>query len=1147
MAIQITPVVNTNSFGAWVTKSNFMMNLFSSNTVTTDSTIAGAVTTGNAFVNGNFAVAALSANSFGGGNNSASANLTITSNTVYANGPFIYAMMTANTTSTNVVFNVNTFSISNATLISGNLQFSNNINVNGTIAVNGTITTLSNITSNGNVNVGGGINTNQSNLLGTSTFGSSSLGAVVPLSALSNTTTAVKAASIAGVGVSGTSNSNFGVSGTSNTSVGVSGNSISGTGVTGVSNATAVSGISNNTIGVLGQVTVGNTGTPLNSFGGYFNNFGAGYALGAISNTGPVVIFANTTTTFATLDALGNFNLLSNGMSVLTNISVGGSGTANGIEIQNTSITLGNSSVNTTITSSNLTTGNTTTTNLLVLNGATVYGNLNVNGAITSVGNAVASGSYIPFSNNLFSLGNTSHVWSNVYAQQFVGGNASLVSLTATANVIANGIYASLGSGTGQIVLTEPNHGVILRNDDTLFSILSTASGNTYGTWNSYTPFTYNLTTGAVAIDGTGQGVSLGGSLTLANGVINAYNLNSNVITANTEYGIALLGISNNGYGMAGVSNNGSAIYGQSTSGIGLQGATSGGTGIYAQATSGRGIYTSSSSGMGGLFLTSTGFGGIFEATSTGIPLQAQTASTNTAFQTFSNTGLSIQATGKGALLAQFSNATAIAFTFAGNGNLGIGNATPASALTVSGNGSFTAGVLVGANVVVNATTLFVGNSTVFTSINSTSISGVTLNANNSSYLGGQAPAYYANVTSYVGAFNGTTIAASSNAVISGTLFANGIIANNFDTYARGQIVMQEGTYSTIFRNDGSLFSLLSTASGNTNGTWNSLRPFSYNLATGVIAFDATGSGVSFGGNVVVGNTSTPSSLVSYSTSIPAIVGSATSASGLQSSSGTSNGVYGSSNSGVGVSGVSNTSDGLRGYSNSYNGITASSNSGTGGYFISNTGTGLTAISNSGAGIQAVSYGTGTDGLNIIANSGYAIRALSATGNLAIFSNSTVNFVTIDNLGQLNVLSSNLNVTKTINANTLNTNNITVSSNVSANNILLTGSLVAPITPIITYGVSHTLQTSDFGNMLYMNGAANSVITLPILPTGLVPGAKIIIMRATTANVNIANAAGVTLGSRTNNYNVLNTWGSISIVCVSANSTASLYVVDGNI
>lgn len=65
-----------------------------------------------------------------------------------------------------------------------------------------------------------------------------------------------------------------------------------------------------------------------------------------------------------------------------------------------------------------------------------------------------------------------------------------------------------------------------------------------------------------------------------------------------------------------------------------------------------------------------------------------------------------------------------------------------------------------------------------------------------------------------------------------------------------GQVVISAaGTgYNVIFRNDDVSFYIL--LSGSTGGTFNSLRPFYVNLATGALNFDGTGAGATFGGSV---------------------------------------------------------------------------------------------------------------------------------------------------------------------------------------------------------------------------------------------------------------------------------------------------------
>lgn len=80
---------------------------------------------------------------------------------------------------------------------------------------------------------------------------------------------------------------------------------------------------------------------------------------------------------------------------------------------------------------------------------------------------------------------------------------------------------------------------------------------------------------------------------------------------------------------------------------------------------------------------------------------------------------------------------------------------------------------------------------------------------------------------------------------------AGGVIADGFDS-GGAQFRATNGNYGAMLRNDGGSAYLLSTASGNSNGGFNSLRPFTWNLATGAVTVDATGAGTDFGGAITV-------------------------------------------------------------------------------------------------------------------------------------------------------------------------------------------------------------------------------------------------------------------------------------------------------
>ncbi|MBN1108296.1 MAG: tail fiber domain-containing protein, partial [Bacteroidales bacterium] len=84
------------------------------------------------------------------------------------------------------------------------------------------------------------------------------------------------------------------------------------------------------------------------------------------------------------------------------------------------------------------------------------------------------------------------------------------------------------------------------------------------------------------------------------------------------------------------------------------------------------------------------------------------------------------------------------------------------------------------------------------------------------------------------------------------TLDVNGEITSR--TY--NGLRIRGSSYSTIVRNDGSDFYLLVTAAGDPDGSWNNLRPFSFNLANGSTYLGGQTLTVIHGGNVGIGTTS---------------------------------------------------------------------------------------------------------------------------------------------------------------------------------------------------------------------------------------------------------------------------------------------------
>jgi prepilin-type N-terminal cleavage/methylation domain-containing protein len=80
----------------------------------------------------------------------------------------------------------------------------------------------------------------------------------------------------------------------------------------------------------------------------------------------------------------------------------------------------------------------------------------------------------------------------------------------------------------------------------------------------------------------------------------------------------------------------------------------------------------------------------------------------------------------------------------------------------------------------------------------------------------------------------------------------NEIIGSQLGPSAFGQFRSIQGNYGVIERNDGTNYYLLATNSGNQFGSWNALRPFYFNLATG---------DVNLGHNVNISGTTTTTNL----------------------------------------------------------------------------------------------------------------------------------------------------------------------------------------------------------------------------------------------------------------------------------------------
>ena len=74
-----------------------------------------------------------------------------------------------------------------------------------------------------------------------------------------------------------------------------------------------------------------------------------------------------------------------------------------------------------------------------------------------------------------------------------------------------------------------------------------------------------------------------------------------------------------------------------------------------------------------------------------------------------------------------------------------------------------------------------------------------------------------------------------STRITNGEFIANGYVLNGSNDAAKGQARFIAGNYGVIHRNDGSIYYILTTASGDQYGAYNALRPFAINLTTGIV------------------------------------------------------------------------------------------------------------------------------------------------------------------------------------------------------------------------------------------------------------------------------------------------------------------------
>lgn len=92
-------------------------------------------------------------------------------------------------------------------------------------------------------------------------------------------------------------------------------------------------------------------------------------------------------------------------------------------------------------------------------------------------------------------------------------GRSVYLDNTNTVNLPGGITVSGHDSGGLDYRITQGNFGVGLRSDGSSAYLLQTATGQQTGTFNAFRPYAWNLSTGAVTIDGTGVGSTFGGTV----------------------------------------------------------------------------------------------------------------------------------------------------------------------------------------------------------------------------------------------------------------------------------------------------------------------------------------------------------------------------------------------------------------------------------------------------------------------------------------------------------------------------------------------------------------------------------------------------------------------------------------------------------
>ena len=414
MGIALTPISNNQSFGTWLQRTNDLVSAISGNVLTTDASVGGSVTTGNAFVNGY-----LGAVTFWAGNSTSNigANASAISSSwgLSANSSGVYHSTTLYANSLNAA---NGVVISNASGTFSSSLTTNVLSVASILSVNSTAANVTTLTASAN------LISNNAQISSLLTVGSST----VNTSAFSVGQMIISTANLVIGGTASVLSQNVFLANTSgnisitpvsfNTSWGLSANTtrLYANGITVNSLSVNTSAVGNSTGFFTANLTCNNVFTVGNS------------SVNTVANSTTLTV-ANAVVTNLYTNSISSNNITSN-----TVVSVGNS-TVN-CTINSTTFFLGNSSY--TDMSAN-TSGVYTNGNL------TVSGSLFVSGNTTTTGTTVGTGDFIP-STNTYNLGNTTNRWITWFMSANIVGNISMISSTSTLIVGNSSVNSTVNS-----------------------------------------------------------------------------------------------------------------------------------------------------------------------------------------------------------------------------------------------------------------------------------------------------------------------------------------------------------------------------------------------------------------------------------------------------------------------------------------------------------------------------------------------------------------------------------------------------------------------------------------------------------------------------------------------------------------------------